>query len=271
MQRQAVAYIRASTDDQVNTLVVQQQRLQHYCALHGITLVDSFIDAGVSGSEDFADRPEAGAMLAFMEQTGITEIVFTTCDRLFRNTLDALRTFGEFAERGIRCHALDMVIDTGTAIGRLMLGLRFLLGEFELDQRAERQRHVFDHLRQQQRRIGDIPYGWLAVADPALPLSRRGNVASRLIPDPEEQRILRDIILPRHRDGHSPAAIAKELNDLDIPTKNAGATFNRRVKNPDGTVTLIPQTRSGKWHAIVVAGIVERLDTLIAPEDSEAA
>lgn len=236
--RQAVAYIRASTDDQVNSLEVQRQKLEAYCAYKGITLVEVFTDAGVSGSTPFDERAEGAALLAFRADTGIGEVIFTKVDRAFRDAADCLITFRTLDQAGIQVHALDLDLDTSTANGRLMLGMLALLAEWELHRRRERQAETLAVLRAQSRRIGEIPYGYLAITDDTLPLSKRDNPGQRLIPSPDEQAILEDIFtharIGSGGGGMGAHAIATRLNQAGVPAK-----------------------KGGRWHPIVVQSLLD--------------
>src|SRR3954454_10392052 len=63
----AVAYVRASTEEQEITLLVQADKIKAYCEMRGIALAQVVKDAGVSGSVPLAQRPagkKLGAMLA---------------------------------------------------------------------------------------------------------------------------------------------------------------------------------------------------------------
>lgn len=217
--RQAIAYIRASTDDQRNSLEAQRERLADYCRYKGIHLVDTFVDAGVSGSTPFDQRPEGRALLDFRAQAGITEIIFTKVDRAFRDAADCMITIKGMHAEGIEVHALDLDLDTTTANGKLMLGMMALLAEWELNRRRERQEEVLTVLRDQSRVIGEVPYGYLAVEDATLPDSKRGNTARRLIPDPDEQATLQTIFELAGEHGWGAKRIATWLTNEGIPTK----------------------------------------------------
>ena len=221
-KRSAVAYVRASTDEQKNSLEAQQQKLTAYCQFKDIHLADTFTDAGVSGKVHFGDRPEGKALLQFLEATGIREIIFCKVDRAFRDTADCLITIKELTDAGIEVHALDLDLDTTTANGKLMLGMTALLAEWELNRRRERQMDALEVLRDDNRRLGEVPYGYLAVADPSLPKSKRDNISCRLVVDPDEQATL-ELIFTFHGDNKWGAQrIATWLTEHRYPTKKGG-------------------------------------------------
>ena len=247
--RQAIAYIRASTDDQVNSLEAQRARLDAYCQFKGITLVETFTDGGVSGATPLADRPEGARLLQFLDLSGVTEVIITKVDRAFRDTADCLITVKALNERGIQVHLLDLDVDTSTANGQLFLTMTAALAEWELRRRHERQMDALAVLRRDSRRLGEIPYGWMALTDAGLPLSKRGNASARLIPDPVEQAVLRDIAHWHRAESWGAHRIATELTRRKIPTKKGRP----------------------KWAAIVVQGLIDHLDERLAPGDADAA
>ena len=68
----AVAYIRVSTEDQVDnwSLGAQRAEIARYCERQGFTLVREFADEGISARTDqIAKRPALQALLAAAEVT----------------------------------------------------------------------------------------------------------------------------------------------------------------------------------------------------------
>ena len=74
--------------------------------------------------------------------TGDT-VVVTKLDRFARSTQDALNTMATWTERGVSLVVLNMggdVVDTSTAIGKLLMTVLAGIAEFEADLIKERQR-----------------------------------------------------------------------------------------------------------------------------------
>ncbi len=74
--------------------------------------------------------------------TGDT-VVVTKLDRFARSTQDALNTMATLTERGVSLVVLNMggdVVDTSTAIGKLLITVLAGIAEFEADLIKERQR-----------------------------------------------------------------------------------------------------------------------------------
>lgn len=87
----ALAYCRVSTTDQANngvSLAAQAERVQAYCSLKGIDLVDVIIDEGVSAAKPLADRPAGSRVLAAIKAREVQAVVSVKLDRLFRNAVD---------------------------------------------------------------------------------------------------------------------------------------------------------------------------------------
>ncbi|MDA8194981.1 MAG: recombinase family protein [Thermaerobacter sp.] len=85
-------------------------------------------------------RAQFSALLAQVT-TGDT-VVVTKLDRFARSTQDALNTMATLAERGVSLVVLNMggdVVDTSTAIGKLLITVLAGIAEFEADLIKERQ------------------------------------------------------------------------------------------------------------------------------------
>lgn len=237
----AVGYVRGSTEEQQHTLEAQETQIRRYCEAHGLTLTQIFIDSGVSGSSEFSERPAAGAMLAFMEEVGCQQIVFTKLDRAFRSVRNCVLTVDDWTRRGVVFHIIEMNIDTSKAMGRAFLQIMAVLAELENGQRSERQRHVFAQMKSTGQRCGTVPYGWDAVR--SLRLSKTTRQADDLVPNEEEQRVLRQIADWIEQENECVSAIARYLNDAGTPTK----------------------TGQGKWYPATVQSVYNH--RRLAPDD----
>src|SRR4051794_2919472 len=113
---QVIGYVRVSTEDQATegvSLDAQRARIESWCALHGATLRDVHVDAGLSGKR--ADnRPALRAALdSVCAAKGV--LVVYSLSRLARSTKDTL-TIAERLERaGADLVSLSEKIDTTSA------------------------------------------------------------------------------------------------------------------------------------------------------------
>jgi len=229
----AVAYIRASTEEQQATLSAQAQRCQHYCAFKELELVREFVDSGTSATVPFAHRQSAVELLTFCREHEIRQIIVSKLDRAFRDTVDCLLTVAKLQEHGYGLHILDVDLDTTTANGQFFVTIMAAMAQWELKRRAERQKEALAVMRSQGLRLGQEPYGWTAHQDPSLGVTCRENVRAKLAPHEEEQSTLIDIFHWR-ANGMGCGVIARRLNEDGISTK----------------------TGRGRWHKATVQSVI---------------
>jgi site-specific DNA recombinase len=212
----AVAYIRVSTEGQASdgvSLEAQAAKIGAYCELHGLTLLDTYTDAGLSGKR--ADNRPAlqDALQAVLTGQG-DALVVCKLDRLARNTIDALEIAQTLDKRGATLHSLSERLDTGTATGRFFFTLLASLAEMERSLIAERTAAAHAHKRSKGEATGHAPFGWHVSAD-----------GTTLEPNPDEQATLA-VIQGLQAQGKPQRAIIAELNRQGRPTKQ-GTSWKR--------------------------------------------
>ena len=111
--KMAIGYIRVSTEEQTDSglgLEAQRQRIKAFCDLRGLTLVQIYEDAGVSGGKPLSTRP-AGALLLANARKNKPVVVTAKFDRLFRSAADAANTIADFDRKGIELVAITEGFD----------------------------------------------------------------------------------------------------------------------------------------------------------------
>lgn len=223
----SVLYCRVSTADQALhgvSLAAQEERLRAYCAAVGLNVVRVIREKGVSASKSLSDRPGGAKLLRMLADDDAQHVVSLKLDRLFRSTEDALHWTQEFERRGVTLHLTDMGgqnLNTGSAMGRMMLTLLASFAEFEKNLIAERTSAALAHKKRNRKAYSHAPYGF--------DVSDGGK---DLVANEQEQKTLKHIFQWRG-EGASLHVIACRLNDLGVPSK-----------------------KGGKWHAATIAHIV---------------
>ena len=139
-------YVRVSTVTQARegeSLEAQRRQVTSYAASKGLELPPEnvFVEAGVSGSIEFQDRPE-GAKL-FNQMVSGDMVIFPKLDRAFRNTRNALNVLHELKGRGISVHFIDLGGDvTGNGVGAIVFTILSAFATFERERIATRIREV---------------------------------------------------------------------------------------------------------------------------------
>ena len=215
-------YIRVSTDDQENSLEMQLATIQRYCISNGYDMGEVFADEDVSAYIEIGKRPMGAKLLDELSRRKGQEVgvVSIKVDRMFRNSIDAMVTAKQWNTDGIPLFIVSMggnSLNTSTSIGWLFFQTLVMFAEFERNQISERTKAVKQHLKDNLRKNGIIPYGW------------RTEDGDNLLPDKHESDVVRDIFSMRD-DGTSLHTIAHRLNDKGIRTRNGNEFQPTTVK-----------------------------------------
>lgn len=182
MKRVAL-YCRVSTDQQASegdSIASQIDALERYAKSHGYTIVDRYVDDGVSGSL-LNERDELQRMLDDVKKREIDIILFTKLDRFFRNVKNYLNTQAILDEYGVTWRAIWESYETETPQGRLMINQMLSFAQFECENTSQRILRVFDYKKSQREVIsGKVPFGYM-IQD------------KHMVPDPEKAPIVRQV------------------------------------------------------------------------------
>lgn len=163
----ALSYLRCSGLGQVggDTWDRQQAAISKYAKAHGLTVVDEFRDAGVSGTKDLENRPGLAALLDRVESNGVRIILVEASSRLARDLMVSEVILRQLADAGCTVIAADsgtdLTADTDDPTRRLIRQVLAAVDEFDrrvtvLKLRAARDRKS----RKAGRRIeGRKPFG----------------------------------------------------------------------------------------------------------------
>ena len=89
-----------------------------------------FIEAGVSGSIEFQDRPEGTKLFSKMVSGDV--VIFPKLDRAFRITRNAMNVLHELKGRGISVHFIDLGGDvTGNGVGAIVFMIQSAFASFD--------------------------------------------------------------------------------------------------------------------------------------------
>jgi DNA invertase Pin-like site-specific DNA recombinase len=220
----AVGYVRVSTQEQAShgvSLDAQRERIQAYCHMAGLELVELVSEEGISGSVPLIDR-DGGRRVAELiskRYSTVTHIVALKVDRLFRDACDALEQTREWDKEGITLHLIDMggqTLSSSGAVGRMFLTMLAAFAELERNLIAERTASAMQHKKRNRAVYNHTPLGF----------TRQGEL---LIEDPAEMGTIARIQDMR-REGATLAGIATILNETNTPTKRGGSWYASTVR-----------------------------------------
>lgn len=133
-------YVRVSTDAQAEegySIDEQQKRLIAQCAVLGIKDYQLYIDGGWSGST--MDRPEMQHLIQDVKEHKITHVICYKLDRISRSQRDMLYFIEDvLLPNQVSFVSLSETIDTGTPMGRLMIGILSAFAQLERENIRER-------------------------------------------------------------------------------------------------------------------------------------
>lgn len=207
--KQAVGYIRVSTDEQARegiSLEMQAVKVRSYAELNDLALVDIIQDAGISGKSTRA-RPGVQTLMDLVKARNINAVIVYKLDRLARNTVECLNMAQQMDKCGVALHSISERLDTQSALGRFFFTLTASLAEMERNLIAERTTAALAQKRSRGEKTGgSVPYGFVA------------DDAGRLVEHPEEQAAIRRMRELRCQ-GFSYQRIAERLTDEGIFTR----------------------------------------------------
>ncbi|MET3414801.1 recombinase family protein [Methylobacterium sp. 1030] len=215
----AIAYVRVSTDRQAEegvSLAAQEERIRAYCTMTGLDLMEIVREEGVSGKIALGERPAGRRVIELLEQHKAKHVITLKLDRLFRDTVDALGQTRIWDKAGIALHLVDhggATINTASAMGRMFLTMMAGFAELERNLIAER---VTTALRHKKR--------GMTVYNKSVPLGFQRTEDGRLVPCPEEQAIVGQIMAERMQN-RSLHYIAKTLNAAGHRGRNGGKFY----------------------------------------------
>ena len=127
--KRAALYVRVSTDRQ--TVENQIAALSKVAQARGWQIVETFNDAGISGTKERKDRPGLDEMLKQAQRRRFDVVMAWAIDRLGRSLVDLLHTIESLKACNVDLYLDQQAIDTTTPAGKLMLQMCGAFAEFE--------------------------------------------------------------------------------------------------------------------------------------------
>ncbi|MBQ1076850.1 recombinase family protein [Micromonospora sp. C31] len=219
-------YIRRSTDDehQPFSLLAQRTALRRYVDNNpGWVIVCEFED-DASGAT--TERPGLKKALDAAKAGLYHVLLVYRVDRFSRSLAHFVDLAATLDAANVRVASATEPVDTGGAVGRMMLQFLAVFAEYERNMIIDRVKSgMTAKASKGQWAGGTRPYGYLVNPD-----------TQHLVPHPDEAPILRDIFRLYTRDRLGTRAIATELNSRGVPNRTgkkwSGHTINRILDNP---------------------------------------
>lgn len=148
-------YARVSTVGIGQSPAMQQNELQQYCLRRGWTLVDTYVDEGISGAKD--SRLELNRLMADAHKRRFDVVAVWKFDRFARSVSHLLRALDTFKALGIEFVSLSESLDTATPAGRMVFTVLGAVAELERSLIAERVSAGMRNAKAKGQRLGRKP------------------------------------------------------------------------------------------------------------------
>jgi putative DNA-invertase from lambdoid prophage Rac len=177
------SYARVSTARQASageSLDVQLRVMGGYATMQGLTISQTFVERGVSGSTPLDERPQGRALLATLKPGDV--VVTAKLDRMFRSALDALNVLADLKARDISLHMIDLGGDvTGNGISKLVFTILSAVAEAERDRIRERISTVKADQKARGRYLGGkLPYGYMLANGRLEPVAEQQEIIQHI-------------------------------------------------------------------------------------------
>ena len=133
-------YIRVSTQDQARegySIGEQESRLMKYADAHGWKVKRVYSDPGFSGGN--LNRPGIQELIRDVKDHKIEKVIVYKLDRLSRSQKDILYMIDDvFNANGVDFVSMTENFDTGTPMGKAMIGIMAVFAQLEREQIKER-------------------------------------------------------------------------------------------------------------------------------------
>jgi DNA invertase Pin-like site-specific DNA recombinase len=150
--RRVALYARVSTKNNGQDPETQLIALREYAGHRGMTVVDEYVDVGISGAKD--RRPALDRLMADARRRHFDIVLVARFDRFARSTKHLVLALEEFHSLVIDFISLNESVDTSTPAGKLMFTLISAFAEFERSIIRERVLAGLDRAKKQGRRLG---------------------------------------------------------------------------------------------------------------------
>src|SRR6185295_19216890 len=150
--KNAVLYARVSTKNNGQNPETQLIPLREYASNHGLTIVNEFVEHGISGAKE--RRPRLDALMADASKGKFDAVIVWKFDRFARSTRHLVQALEEFQSLGIHFVSLTEAIDTSTPMGRMVFTVLGAVAELERSLICERVASGLARARKQGKQLG---------------------------------------------------------------------------------------------------------------------
>ena len=152
MMKSCAIYCRVSDSEQ--TCENQLLELRQIASRNGWTIVNEFIDHGISGAKGRSDRPQFDALIKGAIRKDYEMILTWAVDRLGRSLQDLVSFLNDIHSKGCDLYIHQQAIDTTTPSGTMMFQMCGVFAQFERAMISQRVRAGQKRAKAQGKHIG---------------------------------------------------------------------------------------------------------------------
>ncbi|WP_445489213.1 recombinase family protein [Niallia sp. 03133] len=133
MKTKVALYVRVSTEDQAEngySIEAQLNTLRNHCEMLGKTIVEEYIDKGISG-KSINGRNGLKRLLEDAKKGKFNEVIVWKISRLARNTIDLLKIVEELHKNNVIFRSYSENFETETPMGKFALQMMGAVAELE--------------------------------------------------------------------------------------------------------------------------------------------
>lgn len=159
----SVAYVRVSTDDQVEySPEAQTKRCRDFARLHRLGAVVVMADEGWSGKN--LDRPEMQRLIGLVEDGQVANVIVWRFDRLARDSADFSKLVRLFELHCVELHSVaEGRAELSTASGKMQLGVHGVFAQYYRDHIVENVTRAIEDGVKAGRWLNRAPTGYRMV------------------------------------------------------------------------------------------------------------
>ena len=150
--KSVVIYGRVSTNNQ--SVSNQVHDLKEVCERNGWTIVDEYIDEGISGTHGRDKRPEFDRLLKDVNRKKFDGILVWDISRLGRSLQHLVSFLNDVMSKDIDLYIHKQGIDTSTPTGKMMFGFISVMSEYERTLIVERVKSGLETAKRKGKKLG---------------------------------------------------------------------------------------------------------------------
>lgn len=148
-------YARVSTADKGQNPEVQLMPLREYCQARGWSIVDEYVDIGISGAKD--KRPQLDRLMNDARKRKVDCIAVHRLDRWGRSLKHLILSLTELQDVGVSFVSYSENIDLSSPAGKMLFHVIGAMAEFERELIRERVKAGIQTAKAKGKKLGRKP------------------------------------------------------------------------------------------------------------------